>query len=38
MSQQGINVDDQNPAKKLKVMLGAAFLMATSAMGPGFLT
>lgn len=38
MSQEGINVDDQNPAKKLKVMLGAAFLMATSAIGPGFLT
>ncbi|GGK22133.1 putative membrane protein YcsG [Caldalkalibacillus thermarum] len=29
---------DQNPAKRLKVLLGAAFLMATSAIGPGFLT
>ena len=38
MSQEGINVDDHSPAKKLKVMLGAAFLMATSAIGPGFLT
>jgi Mn2+/Fe2+ NRAMP family transporter len=34
----GSNKKDSNLKKKASVLLGAAFLMATSAIGPGFLT
>lgn len=38
MSKQGVTLAEQEQKKTKSVLLGAAFLMATSAIGPGFLT
>jgi len=38
MKDQGVSLAQQEQKKTRSVLLGAAFLMATSAIGPGFLT